>query len=352
MDPFNQKERFYYDDPDILALVRTGRQLYERRPVLRDRYGAEVAVFVDPRSAFWIRPGVDLLQPLVYLQLVLGFAHLGAPFDVHLIEDIGNPALPEYKLYVFLDTVYLTGADRAAIQRRVRTKGKTALWVYAPGYLGESGASAEAVSALTGIRVAARLPTDVRFSKAARIYLTDLDHPITRGGSPAVLYGTDAPVAPILIGDDPEARVLGRLLPVHGSSRGVGEHPGLLVKEIDGWTSVFSSAPNLPPFLLRNIARTAGVHVYSEADDVVTASERLLMVHAGRGGPRRLHLPRRTDAHDAFTGRRLARHATSFVVDLPLGGTSLFVLGDARALHVRRASSVREQRHRASPSAP
>ena len=70
-------------------------------------------------------------------------------------------------------------------------------------------------------------------------------------------------VSPMFYADDPGARVAGRLL---GSGR-----PGLVVKPMDGWTSIYSAAMHLPPALIRNIVRAAGVHVWIETDDAIYA---------------------------------------------------------------------------------
>ena len=104
---------------------------------------------------------------------------------------------------------------------------------------------------------------------------------------------------------DPQATVLGTL--------GAGvNRPGLVVKQVSGWRSIFSGAPVLPSSLLRGIAREAGVHIYSDADDVVTANRNFLCMYAPKGGKRTVRLPQRATVVDLIDGRTIARRVTQF----------------------------------------
>jgi hypothetical protein len=109
--------------------------------------------------------------------------------------------------------------------------------------------------------------------------------------------GADHAVAPIFYADDPEARVVGRL---QGSNRA-----GLVVKRRDGWTGVYSAAMTLPPGLLRNLAREAGVHLWSETDEALYTDGRFLSLHASADGDKVLYLPRPCRVTDAITGQRV-----------------------------------------------
>jgi hypothetical protein len=102
--------------------------------------------------------------------------------------------------------------------------------------------------------------------------------------------------------------VLGRLA---GLNR-----PGLLVKTMPGWTSVYSSAPILPAWLLRNIARAAGCHSYSDVGDVVYANRDLLQLYAPGAGSRTLRLPRAARVTDLFPGRVLSPRTMELPVQI------------------------------------
>jgi hypothetical protein len=190
---------------------------------------------------------------------------------------MANPKLRDYKLYIFLNTFRVTPEQRAAIHARLKRNGATAVWVYAPGYIGEK-LSVDNMHDLTGIRVA-----ESDSAGELHVEITAYDHAYKKSLPKGFAYGTDVNVANIIRwydhqiylkdprdpglqrdlpgfrinprfwSDDPEAEVLGRLAGL--------DKPGLVVKKQPGWTSVYSSAAILPAALLRNIARAAGCHI-------------------------------------------------------------------------------------------
>ena len=72
---------------------------------------------------------------------------------------------------------------------------------------------------------------------------------------------------------------------------------------MDGWTSIYSAAMPLPPSLMRNIARDAGVHIWLETDDALYTDGQFVGVHAATDGPKRIVLPSRCTAVNAMTGK-------------------------------------------------
>jgi len=129
-------------------------------------------------------------------------------------------------------------------------------------------------------------------------------------------YGIETAVGPVFYADDPEVNVWGEL---KGFDR-----PGLVEKNLDGWRSIYSAAPCLPASLLRHIARSAGVHIYSDQDDIIYANKQMLGICVDEGGPRRISLPHRRDVYDLFNEDFVARDADSFVVELPAKHTGLY----------------------------
>ena len=76
----------------------------------------------------------------------------------------------------------------------------------------------------------------------------------------------------------------------------------------------------LPANLLRACARHAGCHIWDEDDDVIYASDSLVAIHAVKGGPRTLRLPRACRVTDAVTDQPVGRgrvREISFRVDPP-----------------------------------
>jgi hypothetical protein len=174
-------------------------------------------------------------------------------------------------------------------------------------------------------------------------------HPITKGLKERLAYGTDERVqeisryydhqiylkdprdpglhrdlpgfriSPRFYADDPQATVLGMM--------GAGlDKPGLVVKEQDGWTSIYSSAPIVPASLIRGIAKAAGGHIYSDANDVVVANKHFLSIYAPSGGKRTVRLPERARVVDALEGTTIADGVTEFPLALAKHKTVLLKL--------------------------
>ena len=110
-----------------------------------------------------------------------------------------------------------------------------------------------------------------------------------------------------------------------GTLAGV-DKPGLLVKEEQGWTSVYSSAPILPAALLRNIARAAGCNIYDDANDEVYADKNFLAIYATSAGPRTVHLPRVARVVDLLDNKTLAVGVREFTISVSANSLRLFAV--------------------------
>lgn len=313
--------------PDIIQLLRQLKGIDERNLAVSKRSNAQIAVILDESSFTYCGDGEPLWNALLSAQVQYQFAYLGAPWDQYLLTDIGNPKLRDYKLYIFLNTFHVTAAQRAAIHARLARNHATAIWVYAPGYITSEKLSVETMRELTGIRLA-----ESESAGELHVEVAPHDSPYTRGLPPGFAYGTDVDVAQIIRwydhqvylkdprdpslernlpgfrisprfwSDDPRATVLGTLA-------GVAK-PGLVVKRMPGWTSIYSSAPILPAALLRNIARAAGVNIYDAGNDVVYANANFLGIYSPQGGRRTIRLPRPAKVVDLLTGRVVAGRAS------------------------------------------
>lgn len=307
-------------EPRFDAVLRELRELGEMSMGLDRSSAAEIAVLLDDESFFYETCRYNLDIPLVFQQRLWGLPRLGAPFDVFLLDDFLSGRLAPYKLYIFLNPFRLDGERRGALARELRRDGRTALWIYAPGYLKDSP-GLENMEELTGLRFGAG-----EQPWGPLVHITDFGHPITKGLARDLSWGTNNKLAPIFHIDDPEARVLGEVVYSQGNCR-----PGFAVREFRDWRSVYSASPNLPASLLREIARWAGVHIYCGAGDVLYANKSLIGVHTLAGGARTIRLPRRAGTVvDVFTGRAIARDAAEIEVVLEPRSTALFSVGGVR----------------------
>jgi Beta-galactosidase len=339
-----------YHDDQIIGLLRQLKDIDNRYLEADRESNTEIAVILDESSFTYFGDGEPLFNALLTAQKQWELAFIGAPWDPYLLADLGNPKLRDYKLYIFLNTFHVTPQEREAVRERLKRNRATAVWVYAPGYIGDN-LSVKNIQALTGIRVA-----ETDSTGELHVDITSFDSPYTKGLANPTAYGTDVNVEnikrwydhqlylkdprdpslqrdlpgfrinPRFWSDDPSALVLGTLAGVN--------KPGLVVKKMPGWTSIYSSAPILPAALLRNIARAAGCHIYSDGGDVVYSNNGFLGIYSPAGGHRTIRLPKASDVTDLLTNQTIAQHAVDFSVELKANTTLLLkTTSEAKANH-------------------
>jgi hypothetical protein len=279
--------------------------------------GAEIAVFLDDESFFYETVKNELDVPLIFHQRLVGLPRLGAPFDLYLLNDFLKGSLPPYKLYVFLNAFRLDETRRAALKKELCKDGRTALWIYAPGYI-KDDASVENMRELTGISFVRNEHPWPSF-----LHITDFRHPITSRLPQDLFWDNQSHVGPQFHVADKEARVLGEAVFAQGTCQ-----PGFVIKEFPAWKSIYVAVPNIPARVLREIARFANVHLYNEEGDVLAVSRNLLSVHTMSGGKRTFRLPATAEVvFDLFDRKVVATAANEFEVSLPPASTSLYFTG-------------------------
>jgi len=302
---------------------------------------AEVAVLLDDESFFYETVRNDLDIPLIFGQKLKGLPRMGASYDIFLLDDLLEGRLRPYKLYIFLNAFRLDRNRREALQREIRRDGRTALWVYAPGYI-DGEPSLENMTGLTGFRFGRNDHPWPSF-----MHIVNFDHPATRGLTQDLFWGTDSRLAPMFYIHDDEAVTLGDAVMAQGMVQ-----PGFGVKSFAAWTSIYCAEPDIPAPVLRGIARSAGVPIYSDAGDVLYRSRSLLAVHTVAGGKRTFSLPEKVEVvWDVFSNREVGRDTDSFEVTLPPASTSLYFTGPAKLLQTLVSAGSRKQSERAADAA-
>jgi len=332
-----------FHDEQITGLLGKLKKIDEKYIEADKRSNADVAVILDEETFKYFGDGEPLFNALLTAQKQWQLGYLGAPWEPYLLTDIDNENMRDFRMYIFLNTFYVTEKQRESIHKRLKRNGATAVWIYAPGYIEEDKLSVEAMSELTGIKIA-----ESGTSGELRVEITDIEHNYTKSLSGGFVYGTDVNVeniirwydhqiylkdprdpslrrdlpgfriSPRFYSDDAEARILGKLSGV--------DKPGLVVKrQPGGWTSVYSGAPILPAALLRNILRDAGGHIYSDANDVVYANKNTLCIYAPKGGTRTVHLHHKAKVVDLLEDKIISDGVKDF--DLAMSPNEAILLG-------------------------
>jgi len=295
----------------------------------------EIAVFFDDESEFYTGFRNDASISGVFYQKLIDLPRIGAPHGVFLLNDLLEGRVPPFKLGIFLNAWRLNRARREALARQIRRDGRTALWLYGAGYIYDDAVTYAYPPPTDGPTAPSHVDnmtdlTGFRFGRSegpwsAHAHAVDFTHEITRRVPQDLFWGTQRMLSPVFHVDDPDARVLGNVITQMGRAQ-----PGLAVREFDDWRSVYSATPALPAVVLRGIARSAGVHLYSEAGDVLYATKDLLAVHTTGGGRRTFRLPRRAEiVYDLFKDEIVARDALEFDVELEPASTMLWQVGGA-----------------------
>jgi hypothetical protein len=248
-----------------------------------NRFDAQVAVFTDDVSPAYVAglsPAGDNSYGFsldLATNLIDTISRLGTPVKQYLLSDLlsANLDLSAVKLAVFSNAWNVPSNIRAAIDAKLKTPGRTLLFLYAAGYLNQDApASVASMAALTGIPVALGTGTPV------------LGETFNVNGQ-TVLGGPDYPLTPWFRVNDAAATVLGTYRFATGTSlaRKAIAVPG------GSYTSVVAAAPRLPLEMLRKLSEDAGVFHFTPKGDIVEAAGNMMLVHAATTGYKTISFP-------------------------------------------------------------
>ncbi|MGI9457631.1 MAG: hypothetical protein ACR2NU_13790, partial [Aeoliella sp.] len=282
----------YYDDPELMDEVRTLNRVSELSKRYDRRSCSEILIVSDETSNAYATFNSNLLA-FGLTSSQKQFVKLGAPQDHVLLCDLDRVDACRYKLVIFLNCFNVTDMQRAVIDKKLKRDGRTLVWCYAPGLFNGPQSYASQMHTLTGMKIEpSENPRLVEIS--------------------TTLEGADYPLNRILLhqgenGLDVADRGWGQLFRVKGDDvQKLGVATGseavtLARKDMGDWVSMYSWSPTLPAAAWREIAREAGVHIFSEQDDAFYASANFLSIHASGAGLRTIRLPWKANVMDMTT---------------------------------------------------
>ncbi len=270
----------WWDHPDYLADIRKLKTLAENLKEKPYKPAADVLFVYDTKVFYQLGlpdKDVDPVSPRIN-EMSDDAYHCGAAFDAIHLMDLEKTDLRRYKVVVFANTFLLSDARRRFIKEKVERDGRTVVFVYAPGYTDGATLDLERVSDLIGMRLR---ETDV--TGAPHIVVDGRSEWTPRNGllsTVAGVFGIGAPVKPLFAVNDESAKVVGYY---QGTSLAA-----LACKTLPDCTVWYCGLMLRNPDLIREILRSAGAHIYNDANDVTFAGGGLLVVHTKDGGHRRL----------------------------------------------------------------
>lgn len=318
-----------YKFPEIYELIGKQQKIAQEAYSLDRKKNSEIAFIFDEESmgAISFQSTRDLVELLRNYEI----ARIGAPVDQYYHNDMADPDMPSYKLYVFINTFVLSPEEREIIRRKLKKDGAVAVWLYAPGLIepyAEQKISTDHMEALTGMKFAM---VNERFDGVFRF--DGEEHPVSEGIDRRVTYGKfdrnrtmalppgpearwDTYLYPLFWADDPEAKHLGHFV--------TSGYPSVSVKECDGFTSVFYGSKSIKCDVLRKLAEFAGCHIYCDADEVIYAGPNYITFHASSTGQKRLTFPKNVSPYEVYEEKFYGHGVTEITFEAYLGETKMF----------------------------
>jgi len=328
-----------YDSPEMVAqlknVIEVGRKIYWET----GRSDRQAAVVLHSRDAFYQREGEPLRAPLIPQFKQHELECTGFDRDDLMLENL-KYLKPEdtaqYKVWIFPSAVNLSDEEIALIRQHCCRNNNHVVWMYAPGVVGKTGLDCDRVEQVTGFKVGFTMePGEVA------VKLSQDSHPFLAGRKSPMIYGTYGEPSPDFIryhsslkhypGSDVgfsitprfylenADTVLGSVLDMAGEPAGFG------VKQMEGWTSIFSVAPLLPKHVLRNIANAAGCHVFTDFPGQTYHCQNYVGFFAHETGTCKIRFSARCRVTEVFAGTSMGDNVDE--VEVPVK------INDALLLH-------------------
>lgn len=318
----------FYNDSRLYPIIGNLNAFYDRSKNFSRASNAQVLVVSDEASCSYssFKKGFNRLldRALTFVQPQL--VKIGAQADHIFVDDI--PLLPnpsQYKLVVFLNNHNATDQQRAYVDS-LKGNNRTLLFVYAPGYFNGPQFGNALMQSLTGMTLISD-PSEIIIKPAINI---TSDHPIGQAvlAKGITKSGYDLPIGKLFYVNDPAATAIGK----HYDN---ASYTTVAIKDMGTWKSIYSICmaqreyvdgqviSQYDPTLWREIARYAGVHIYSETNDAFYVNESYVCLHPNATAPRTITFPAAVDIYDATTETLLQSNTTSYTWNATLGDTKL-----------------------------
>lgn len=291
----------WYQGDELWSFLAGLKNIYSEVLPRIKPYHADIAVILDEKSCLYMEPNRGLSS------LLLGafreqWYRIGAPVGIYLLDDLTAGKVPPARMYLILNAFSLDRSQIDSIRKHACRRGCTVVWMYAPGLIRDGS---------------------IEFSNVQDVCKILLRK--TRGGTGDVVIEATGEsfsaghgeLSPMFAVADEKARVIARYA-------GTGE-AAVASRDAGGYTSVYCGVLQLPASLLRSLAREAGVHIYSDSNDIVAAGNGLISIHATDGGHKTLGLPSDSEVTDAISHEELGA-GRSFQFDMKLGDTRIFLV--------------------------
>lgn len=321
----------WYNDAVVLALFRRQQEIAAYACSLDRTKRNEIAIIYDTESVHCVSESVTQLVTDFYRTSDLH--RIGAPVDYYFHDDMDDPAMPDYKMYVMINQFVLSGRERESIFAKARRNHAAIVWLYAPGFV-DPGAEVmmdeRHIEETVGMKVKRLSGT-----YSPWFYVDPAVHPAVGMAQPDFRYGfidrevhsnvwltstvlPPAYIDPCFCIDDDTAIVLGRYC--HDNT------VAYALKEMDGYTSVYCASRVLRSELLASLAEWCGCHLFLRTDDVLYANESFVCVHAKETGMRTVYFKSPCSPFEVYERHYDGKNVTEIEVRMGKGETKMWCI--------------------------
>lgn len=309
----------WLDDDQIYDYFSDAKAEYDFSVYVDRDQRNDVAVFVGDETYTYMTTGQMIGYTLFEPMLAEQRKHLiamGAGYDTYTMSSLLDGKVSPHKLNIILSPFEITAEMQNAIDKYLKVNDQYVVWVYLPGISTGTEYSLANVKETTGFEI-----TVEEKKTGLRVELVDSGHPITEGIA-GVEYGgssADGSSPLVSITETADMTVLGYNVD--------GGNVGLALKEMDDWTSIYSTAQCLDVNLLRNLLTVSGCHIYSQSnEDVIYNNNHYVALHSKTGGEKTITLPENYSVYDVFEGEFVSMDTKEFTYYSEDNDTHIFRL--------------------------
>ncbi len=311
----------WLDDDQIYQYLSDAKAEYDFSVFLDRDVRSDVAIFVGDETYAYMRAGqpnmvYTLMEPML-MQQRKHLSKMGTGYDTYTLSSLIDGKVEPHKLNIIFSPFEITGEMSEAIDKYLKCNGQYVVWVYLPGISDGHSLSTEHMKQVTGFDIGI-----VEEKSGLQVKLAQSDNVLTQGIE-GLVYGNSTPnsVSPLTyIKDTTDVTVLGYNM--DGARK-----PGLGIKDMGDWVSIYSSAPCLDVRLLRNMLKLADCHVYSESnEDVIYANNHYVALHSDAAGEKTITLPGNYAVYDVFEEKFISMDTNTITYYNEANDTHIFRL--------------------------
>lgn len=327
----------FFDDAQYYGVIGQMHQEMTLSLGLSSQSVADIAVFVDGDSQMLIPwdGGYtnNTLYQSIYVEQLEALGHVGATYDMYLMDDLADGTVPEHKINIFIGDTWVDAEERAAVEA-LQKNGNILVWIFTSGISDGEKTDISLIEDVTGMDLNV---ISTKRKQIATAKVIDNSHWLTEGiniGRPYGVKGYDL-MSPVIAITDKTVTPLA----YHSTTSTTDGTPdgqvALGVKEMGDWTSVYSAVPNIPIAMIKNMLKKTDSHIYTDCgSDVIYANANYVALHSNFAGERTIDLPGNYTVYDVFNRQIISTNTDSFTVTLSGKETRLFRLSEPNTTHV------------------